>query len=63
MFNLNPIPEDVVRVEGYFISPELGFYAAFNLLNVSEITFWQNTKLEAEKMAFSEQIFVKFSKI
>ena len=63
MFNLNPLPEDEERVEGYFISPEFGFYAVFNFLNVFEITFRQNMKLDADKLAFAEQIFVKFFKI
>ena len=63
MFNLNPLPEDEERVEGYFISPEFGFYAVFNFLNVFEITFRQNMKLDADKLAFAKQIFAKFFKI
>ena len=63
MFNLNPLPEDEEREEDYFISPEFGFYAVFNFLNVFEITFRQNMKLDADKLAFAEQIFVKFLKI
>ena len=63
IFNPNPLSKDEVRVGGYYISPEFGFYALFNFLNVFEITFWQHTKLDAEKMTVVEQILAKFSTI